>query len=107
MARRAYKLKLTRKGGRSDILYLDAATFMQVKAQSRRNLMGQETDVETTTSDYKEVDGVKIPYKIEQSANGNPVFALTVEKVEINVPVEDSTCRRTPEKAPEKAPEKK
>jgi len=97
----AYKLKLTRKGGRVDTLYLDTATFQQVKAQSRRNIMGQDTDVETITTEYKEIDGMKFPHKIEQSANGNPVFSLTVEKVEINVPVEDSIFAK-PEKQPEK-----
>ncbi len=106
----AYKLKLTRKGGRSDVLFLDAATFLQVKALSHRNLMGQETDIETLTSDFKEVDGFKMPHKIDQSANGNPAFSLTVEKIEINAPVDDSIFAKPvkqPEKAPEKAPEKK
>jgi outer membrane lipoprotein-sorting protein len=100
----AYKLKLTRNGGRSDVLFLDAATYMQVKALSHRNLMGTETDIETLTSDFKEVDGFKMAHKIDQSANGNPAFSMTVEKIEINVPVDDSIFAK-PAKQPEKAPE--
>jgi outer membrane lipoprotein-sorting protein len=102
----AYKLKLTRKSGHTDTLFIDAASFLQVKALSRRNIMGQDTDVETLTSDYKEVEGVQFAHKIEQSANGNPAFALTVEKVEVNAPIEDSLFAK-PEKQPEKSPETK
>jgi len=95
----AYKVKLTRKNGHTDTLYIDASTYLQVKALSRRNIMGQDTDVETLTSDFKDVEGVKFPGKIEQSANGNPVFALTVEKIEVNIPIEDAIFAK-PEKQP-------
>lgn len=52
--------------------------------------MGQEMDVETTMANYKTVNGVQMPFSIAQKANGNPVMELTVDKYEVNVPVDDA-----------------
>jgi outer membrane lipoprotein-sorting protein len=85
----AYKLKLVRKGGRTDTVYLDADTFLQVKAMSRRKVEGQEIEVESAMSDYRDVEGIKVAHKIEQSG-GPAAFTMTIEKVEMNLPIEDS-----------------
>ena len=43
----AYALKLTRKDGRSDTIYIDADSFLDVKRVGKRNMMGQEMEIET------------------------------------------------------------
>jgi len=49
------------------------------------------------------VNGVQMPFSITQKANGNPVMELTVEKYEVNVPVEDAMFKM-PEKPAAEAP---
>jgi outer membrane lipoprotein-sorting protein len=101
----AYKIKITKKSGNVQFLYLDAKTFLDLKSTGHRRQMGQEMDVETTLGNYKPVNGVQMPYMIAQKANGNPVMQFTVEKYEVNVPVDDAVFHM-PEKPKEQAPEK-
>ncbi len=98
-----YKIKITKKSGTVQYLYLDSKTFLDVKSTGHRKQMGQEMDVETTMTNYKPVNGVQLPYSIAQKANGNPVMDLTVEKYEVNVPVDDSMFHM-PEKPKTEAP---
>lgn len=49
----------------------------------------------TTFSDYKEIDGLATPHSIEMNAAGGQAFInATVEKVEVNVPVDESIFNR-------------
>ncbi len=93
----AYKIKITKKSGTVQYLFLDSKTFLDMKSTGHRKQMGQEMDVETTTANFKPVNGVLLPYSIAQKANGNPVMELTVEKYEVNVPVDDAMFKM-PEK---------
>jgi hypothetical protein len=48
-------------------------------------------EVETTFSDYKDVDGYMQPFSIEQGAKGMPQKQkMTFTKIELNVPLDDS-----------------
>jgi len=44
-------------------------------------------------SDYRDVNGVKMPFSLKQSLNGKPVADLRVSNVEINVPLDESLFR--------------
>jgi hypothetical protein len=83
----AYKLKVTKKNGDIDYIYLDADSFLEIKAEAKRTIRGQEVELETSLGDYKEVDGVLYPYSIQQKpkgASGAGNFAITVDKIEVN-----------------------
>lgn len=45
---------------------------------------------ETLLSDYQEVDGVVMPFSIAQKFDGQVAASIEIEKIEINVPIEDS-----------------
>ena len=66
----AYKLKITRKSGMVEYLYLDAATFLPLKTTGKRRQMGQDMEYESVPSNYKAVSGVMIPFTIRQKVNG-------------------------------------
>lgn len=83
----AYKIKVTRKNGDVHYYFLDAEHFIPIKIEGTRTQMGQEIQFETVLSDYKEVGDVVMPYSI-QNQPGGPMIAL--ERIEMNVPVEDS-----------------
>ena len=60
----AFKIKLTRKNGNIDYVYIDAETGLEVKSEGKRVVRGTEVETETFMSDYKEVDGMPFPYTI-------------------------------------------
>jgi hypothetical protein len=69
--------------------YIDAETYLPIATRVKTNLP-QVGDVEQTshTSDYRDVDGVKIPFKIEVSS-AIQSFTIVVTKVEHNTAIDD------------------
>ena len=51
---------------------------------------GIKGEVAVDFANYKQVDGITVPFSIRQSFGGQPVAEVTVEKLEFNVPLEDS-----------------
>jgi len=86
----AYKLNVTKKNGKTETIYIDAASFLEVKTVAMRKMMGNDMEMETFTSDYRPVSGVLMPYSIDSKSEGNSVMTVTLEKIEANVPVEDA-----------------
>lgn len=84
----AYKLKIDKQNGKTETIYLDATSFLPVKTVALRKMMGNEMEMETFISDYKPVNGVQMPYLLDSKSGGNSVMTITLEKVEVNVPVE-------------------
>jgi outer membrane lipoprotein-sorting protein len=99
----AYKLKLTLPTGTEMVVYLDSEEFLEIKNESKRTVRGAERESETILGDYKEVEGLTIPFSIENGRKGGPPAErqkLTIEKVEFNVPINDSRFEMPPPTAP-------
>ena len=100
--RKAHKLKITTKGGVERWISLDAETFLPVKEAGKITLPGPpdpRTKQPRTNShvflfsDWRDVNGVKFPFAIDEERIGGPItqeFATYVDKIEVNVPVEDA-----------------
>ena len=87
----AYKLKVTKKNGDVINLYLDAGSYLEIKAEGKAKVRGQEIEGETVFGDYKTVDGLTFPFSMKQRAKGMPGgMEITVSKVEINPKLEES-----------------
>lgn len=86
----AYKLKVEKKSGKTETIYVDAASFLEVKTVATRSMMGNEMEIETYTTDYRPVNGFLIPFNIDSKAEGNSIMTVTIDKAEGNVPVEDA-----------------
>jgi outer membrane lipoprotein-sorting protein len=87
--RKVEHLRLTGRSGSVQHIYLDAETALEVE-------MVRESDtgkLEQTLSDYRDVDGVKVPFLIKTSVNGVPMGEITVDKIEFNVPIDDALFR--------------
>jgi hypothetical protein len=54
---------------------------------------GANVKIETQLSDYRTVDGRVLPFKVRQLANGQLAAEITTQKVEFNVPVEETAFR--------------
>jgi outer membrane lipoprotein-sorting protein len=85
----AYKLKITTKDGDVIYEYLDASTYLDTKMIARVKQMGQDMEVTSLPTNYKPTAGVMMPYQIEQRV-GPMSVTMTMQKVEVNVPVDDA-----------------
>lgn len=95
----AYKLKMTRDG-QETIVYIDADSFLDIKAEAKRKVQGQEVEGETTYGNYQEFGGLLFPMSIEMKAKGMPAGqTITLEKVELNPTLGDDTFKMPAKKA--------
>jgi outer membrane lipoprotein-sorting protein len=78
----AWKLKITEKDGGEDYVYIDTKSNLMVKSTSAH------VGVTILFSDYRAVDGLVVPFRIEQDA-GPGTVKMTLDKIELNVPVDD------------------
>lgn len=102
--RDSYKLKVVTKGGSMRYVFIDAQTFLESGMSGRvllpaMNPKTREPRFHESTwifSDYREVDGVKFPYSIDeervadQGVSITQSFAIYTTAIEVNVPMEDS-----------------
>lgn len=86
------KLKITRKDGQSQELFLDADTGLEVKAINQVVRQGQTFTVESYFSDYRPVGGLTMAHNITQKMMGQDV-SFTITKVEILPEVDDAIFR--------------
>ncbi len=87
---KVYKLKVTRKGGRIQYIYLDAESGIEVKTINQIEQGGQNFSIETELSDYRPESGLMVPHSVRNIMNGQPLMQMTVDKVEFNVPIENA-----------------
>ncbi|MFO7620830.1 MAG: hypothetical protein R6W81_06125 [Bacteroidales bacterium] len=89
----AYKLKAMVDGTGPVYMYVDKASFYIVKSATTVNQMGNTMNVETLMSDYTNTNGVVLPKKTITIANGMEAASVTFDKIEVNVPIEDSVFK--------------
>ena len=86
-----YRLKLTNKNGDIRFYFIDASSFLLLKWEGIRKTGEQELPWESFFSDFREVQGLKYPFRIDQGSPGTEIKqTLTTEKMEINPQIDDS-----------------
>jgi outer membrane lipoprotein-sorting protein len=90
--RDAYRLKLTKAGGASRNLWIDAATFLEVKIDGEpRKLDGRAHKVAVFLRDYKTVNGLNIPHTLETVVEGvKQTRKIVIKSVAINPKLDDA-----------------
>ena len=87
----AYKIKVVRKNGDVNFVYLDPDHFLEIRILTQRIRHGAQEETEEDVGDYEKIGGVFIPFSIEEGRKGDPDKQKTViEKAEANVPVDDA-----------------
>ena len=85
------KVKLTEKDGDVTTIYFDADSYLELKNETTRSIRGQATDIETTFGNYKQVEGLTMPFAIETKMKGGPgAQTITIEKMEVNTAIPSS-----------------
>ena len=102
-----YKLKLTKKDGKVVYYFIDAENYIELKTEMTRTVNDREMTTETFFGDFKEVDGVMMAHSMTIKMNGQDMGNITLESVELNVPLDDNFFKMPPKKAaPQAEPEK-
>lgn len=85
-----YKMKLTFKNGISTTYFINSQSYRLSKTVSKRNMNGEEIDVENVFSNYKQnADGFWFAYS-SSSIQGE----INYEKIETNVAVDESIFKQ-------------
>lgn len=86
----AYVLKLTKQNGDVINYFIDAENYVLLKSKNKTKIQDVETETEIIYSNYKEVDGMLIPYSIETMANGKTIMNMVYEEITFGVDIPDS-----------------
>jgi hypothetical protein len=84
-----YKIIMTKEGGAKWNQFYDVKTGFKIKEVKEVETPRGKFMQETHFSNYKEVDGLKFPFKLEQSV-GKQTIELTVSSVTLNDGLDDS-----------------
>jgi outer membrane lipoprotein-sorting protein len=101
-----WKLKVTLKNGEVRYIYLDAKTYLQTTTVMTKNLDGDDVEIVSTIGDYKKVGALTLPHSFSASTkDGKETQSLTFEKIELDVPIDDSRFQMPePKPTPEEPP---
>jgi outer membrane lipoprotein-sorting protein len=95
-------LRVTKKNGSVQDIYLNPETFLEEKITMEINqeappgapgVQGRKAVVATELSDYRTVDGMMVPFRIRQTFNGKPQGEVAYEQVQFNLPIGDELFR--------------
>ncbi|MFY7953961.1 MAG: hypothetical protein ACOVT5_15775 [Armatimonadaceae bacterium] len=85
-----YVVKVTTKANVVNTQYIDAKTLLLSRVDVTMTGPTGKVPAESYLSDYRSVDGVKMPYKTRSIVAGVQEIVITYDKVENNVPVDDA-----------------
>ncbi|RPJ63795.1 MAG: hypothetical protein EHM24_23895 [Acidobacteria bacterium] len=90
-----YILKVTLKSGEVTRVFLDAEQYLEIRSEGKsRGPTGGEMEIETLISDYREVGGLMLPHLRESGPKGGTQkVKMTIQKVELDVPLDDARFR--------------
>jgi outer membrane lipoprotein-sorting protein len=87
-----YRLKLTPKGGGPRTLWIDAASFLEVKIDGEpRKLDNKVHQVAIFYRDFRKVGGLQLPHTMEtvvEKVKGS--HKMTIQAIKLNPPLDDS-----------------
>ena len=88
----AHKLKMVKKSGDEVVYFFDPDDFVPIMMRNfpQAGQMKGQT-IETYSSDYQEVNGLFVPFSIEQKVGGQTMMNMTAEKIELDVEIDDAS----------------
>lgn len=86
----AYRVRLTPKQGAPQVRYFDAKTFLLLRVDTIVVSPQGKIPTESYLSDYRVVDGVKVPFKTRQVVPNTAEVELLMTSVRNNVPIPDA-----------------
>ncbi len=82
--RAAYCLRVTRPVGPLQRLCIDADTAREIRSSVEIEEDGRKARVDTMFTDYREVDGLTLPFRVRTLVDGRPQSQLVIDTVEFS-----------------------
>ncbi len=92
--REIFRLELSKSDGESYQFYIDSESYLVKRMVTRTNYEGNVVEGETILSDYRNIDGIRVPFKIESRYGGQTMMTNLIEKVEFDVVIEEEVFSR-------------
>ena len=87
----AHKLRVVRKNGDINYVYLDPDHFLEIRVITSRNKNGAQVENEVDIGDYEKINGVYVPFSIEAGRKNSPdKQKIVLDKVDANVSADDA-----------------
>lgn len=87
-------VRLVRKDGTSEDYYFDEQTYeLAAKKATAKNSELKKAPLKIFYSDYRDVNGIKIPYKTICTSEEQTILTITLAEVKINSPVDNKEFR--------------
>jgi hypothetical protein len=87
----AHKIKLTRRSGDTEYVYLDPDHYLEIRLLSQRTEHGVTVETVTDLGDYEKVQGVFVPFSVESGQKGSSDRQkLIVSSAQINAKTDDA-----------------
>lgn len=67
----AHKLKVSRKNGDVQYVFLDPEYFLEIRMETQRSVRGVQQEIVTDLSNYEKVAGVYLPFALESGPRGS------------------------------------
>lgn len=83
-------LKLDKSNGTTDLYYVDKESYLIHELRTSTLMNGSQVEVVAQMSDYRDVNGYKMPFRIEQQAMGQTFMTIQLEEAEVNAELDDS-----------------
>jgi hypothetical protein len=95
--RDAYVLSLDPTSGSVVRQWIDAETYLPIKMVIKVDVpqLGQEIEQTIEFLDYREVDGIKVPFQLKATSSIQN-FTISITKVEHNVPIDATLFSKPP-----------
>jgi hypothetical protein len=89
-----FKVKIVRENGDTETYYFDDQDFTLVKKEAvSKNVEMGGALLDIFYSDYRDVNGIRIPFKTVHESSGQMILTITIAKATINEPIEDKVFR--------------
>jgi len=85
-----YHLILTKSDGDIDELFIDVNSYILHKMLRKTIINGSEVEVEVHFDDYRNIDGVLLPFTVEQYFNGQLGMTVKIKEVKFDIEVDDN-----------------
>jgi hypothetical protein len=91
--REAWIIQATSAGGTPLKMYYDTQTGLHVRTEAEMESLGGKISVQTTLEDYRDVDGVKLPFTTSQETPMSKAVIRVIE-VKSNVTIDDARFKK-------------
>jgi len=89
--RECYKVRFIRNNGDTDTCFFSSDNFALIKKKAiSKNEEMENKMLDTFYSDYREINGVKIPFVSTSKSDEQTILTITIQKIEMNVPIPDT-----------------